>query len=492
MPNRPQLPEPEPWKEGCVLALDQGGHASRAIVFDGKGAELAKGMCEVAERRPREDRVEQDPEEVVASIHSAIAAALRALGGSASSIVAAGLATQRSSLVCWDRESGEPLSPVISWQDRRASAWLERYTPRAAEIRARTGLYLSAHYGASKMRWCLDHLPRVKRAREAGRLAIGPLATFLAYRLLDERPFVVDPANASRTLLWNVHTLDWDPELLELFCIPRFELPRCVSTRRTIGRIDIGGRAVPLTVLTGDQSAAIFARGRPQSDTAYVNLGTGAFVQRPIEGALPDLPRLLASVVLLEGDAATRVIEGTINGAGSALRWIAGQLGIADVESQLGGWLRDAKDPPLFLNGVSGLAAPYWAPRFRSRFIGEGDGAQKVVAVLESVLFLVQAILEEMDGAIPRAACIQVSGGLAQVDALCQLLADVSGIPVRRAVEHEATARGLAWLMQGDQAGWPKDEGESADRFEPAPNDPLHARYRAWRAAMYHALARPE
>ena len=289
----------------CVLALDQGGSSSRAIAFDASGAQVASASVGVADRREGQDRVEQDPEELVASLRTAAVECAEAAGG-ARAIARAGLATQRSSVVCWDRGTGEALSPVLSWQDRRAAEWLRSFEPRAPAIHRETGLFLSPHYGASKLRWCLDHLEPVRRARDRGRLAMGPLASFLAFRLLEGRPFVADPANASRTLLWSVRARDFAPELLELFGIPREVLPASVPSRGDLGLLDVAGERIPFTILTGDQSAAVFASGPPRADTVYVNVGTGAFVQRPCDRLPVSLPRLLASLVHDDGDDGDR------------------------------------------------------------------------------------------------------------------------------------------------------------------------------------------
>lgn len=472
--------------DALVLALDQGGQTSRAIAFDGDGAATARAARDVGERRSGDDRVEQDPEEVVRSLRESADEVLGALGARAHGVACAGLATQRSSIVCWDREDGAPLSPVISWQDRRASASLDALATDADEIHRRTGLFLSPHYGASKLAWCLENLPEVARARARGRLAIGPLASFLAFRLLEERPFVVDPANASRTLCWSIAERDWDPYLCARFGVPRELLPACRATRDAFGTIALRGARVPLAILTGDQSAAIFAHGEPRADVAYVNLGTGAFVQRRAHERVL-LPRLLTSIVASGGAGdATFVIEGTINGAGSALRWVERELGVRDVESRLDAWLRDAREPPLFLNGVSGLAAPYWAPHFASRFVGRGTSEARVVAVAESIVFLVRIILGEMSSALAPAAAIRASGGLAKSDGLCQRLADATELPVLRAHDPEATARGLAWLLFDRARAW--DSAAPVRRFEPRPEPELRARARRFQSELERAL----
>jgi glycerol kinase len=481
------------------LAIDQGGHASRALVFDSRGSLLAKGVTDVGVTHPAPDRVEQDPEELVASIRSAVAQALAATGdaqgcasvaggrkpGAASraqNIVAAGLATQRSTIVCWDRETGAALSPAISWQDRRAHAWLQQFAAHAETIHRSTGLMLSAHYGASKLRWCLDHLPAVQEARTAGRLAMGPLASFLVFRLLQERPLLVDPANAARTLLWNLATLNWDPRLTGLFGVPAECLPRCVPSRHDYGTLTAGEMKIPLAHVNGDQSAALYAYGQPHANTGYINIGTGAFVLRPLGQYPGHRPRLLTSVALHDGMEVTYVMEGTVNGAGAALAWVGEQLGLVHVEQQLAEWLARPGEPPLFLNGIAGLGSPFWQPEFASRFMGDGEPWQKVVAVAESIVFLLQANLDEMKRLASPFEQLFVTGGLSAVDALCQRLADLNGRAVYRPVEHEATARGTAFVLANCPADWP--EAEFGVWFKPAANEALRARYQRWRAAM--------
>ncbi len=237
-------------------------------------------------------------------------------------IAVAGLATQRSTIVCWERSTGRPLADAISWQDRRNAAWLERLRPHEAQVRALTGLVLSPHYGASKLRWCLDHLPAVQRAAHSGDLAAGPLSSFLTARLLAERPFVADPANAARTLLFDPQRLDWSPPLLATFDIAREHLPRCVPTRFEFGAMPFGRGRIPLRACTGDQSAAAYAFGPPLEDAAYVNLGTGAFVQRTVPSGVRPADGLLLSVLSSDGDGVAYSHEGTVNGAGSAIDWL--------------------------------------------------------------------------------------------------------------------------------------------------------------------------
>lgn len=466
---------------GRVLALDQGSHASRAVLFDAAGHEVAQAHVPVATRREGEDRVEQDPAEILRSLHAVLQDVCDR--GAGVPIVAAGLATQRSTVVAWSRSTGRALADAISWQDRRNAAWLQRLAPVAERIRDITGLPLSPHYGASKLRWYLDHVPAVQRAAAAHDLVFGPLSSYLVARLTADRACVVDPANASRTLLFDVATLQWSPHLLRLFDLAPAQLPACVPTRHDFGHVDCAGRRVPLTACTGDQSAAAFALGEPDVDCALVNAGTGAFIQRiaPPGAPLPD--GILRSVVCADADGVLVSHEGTVNGAGSALDWLRERVaididrGLAELTARAP--LRD--EVPLFMNGVGGLGAPYWRPDFPCEFVGGGDDAARLVAVVESIVFLLCANLERLQrsSALRR---IRISGGLARNDYLCRCLASLSGLPVERPAAVEATARGVAYLAAGKPAAWHNVPTERT--FMPLDVPPLASRYARWQVEM--------
>ncbi len=468
------------------LAIDQGTHASRAVVLDAAGNVLSQATRDVALTRPRPDWAEQDGDELVASIRDAIDAALDALGERRREVVAAGLASQRASCACWNRRDGRPLAPVFSWQDRRAHAWLRQFEPHAESVHRKTGLFLSAHYGASKLRWALENLAPMRAASDDGSLAWGPQASFLVHRLCEERPLLADPQCAARTQLWNIGTRDWDPELLALFGLPAGFLPRSVPTCFAFGTIEARGTAIPLVAVNGDQSAAVFAFGWPEQDSAYVNIGTSAFVQRALATAPLYLPRTLAGIILDDGATTLYTLEGNVNGAGTALEWIRTELGLADALAALPEWMARGEEPPLFLNGIAGLGGPFWKPDFASRFVGEGEPWLKAVAVVESIAFLLQANLDEIGKYIPAPKRIRVSGGVSRLDALCQRLADVSGLPVHRRDDPEATTRGIGYLAAGLPARW--NEGNHAEEvFAPAGNAALRSRYARWRAAMAEA-----
>jgi glycerol kinase len=468
------------------LAIDQGTHASRAVVLDLRGRVISQGERAIGLARPHPDWAEQDGEEMVASIFDAAREALKALGPRARDVVAAGLASQRSSCACWDRRDGRALAPLFSWQDRRMHEWLRRFEPQAEAIHRKTGLFLSAHYGASKLRWALDHVPAVREAREAGRLAWGPQASFLVFRMTEERSLFADPQCAARTQLWNLSLGDWDPELLALFGLPAGFLPKSVPTCHPYGTFRVDDSSIPLVAVNGDQSAAVFAFGWPDEDSAYVNIGTSAFVQRVATRAPPYLPRSLTGVILDDGETMVYSLEGNVNGAGTALEWMRTELGIADVETRLPGWLARPEEPPLFLNGIAGLGGPFWKPDFPSRFVGEGESWQKAVAVVESMAFLLQANIEEIGKYVAPARTMRVSGGVSRLDGLCQRLASVSGVPVHRRHDPEATARGIGYLAAGRPRPWNEDASDEVV-FAPQDDLALRARYARWRALMKEA-----
>jgi glycerol kinase len=475
--------------DALYVALDQGGSASRAIVFDARGHAVASARVEVGDARPRPGFVEQDPDAVVASLRTAAEAAIAQLDhAQRARLVACGLDTQRSSLACWHRDSGAALAPVLSWQDTRAADWLAAQALDAEAVRATTGLYPNAHFGISKMRWCLDHLATVRAAAADDTLALGPLAAFLAHRLLADRPLRVDPANASRTLLMDLARGDWNDAFLDRFGIARRWLPAIARSDADYGEFALATVRLPLRLLTGDQSAAAFAYGAPRADTAYLNVGTGAFVYRLAPRAPSPESRLLRSVVHW-GEAPEYVAEGTVNGGGAALAWFAQQHAIDDVGAALdAAWTDAGAADTVFLNGIGGLGSPDWRARFEPRFVGDGTTAQQLVAVAESIVFLVARNLERLQALGAPCTRLVASGGVSRSDRFCQALADTTGLPVHRPDQCEASARGSAFLLAGRPDDW---AALPERRFDPRDEPALRHRHRCWHAAMESALLSP-
>lgn len=476
------------------LALDQGGHASRALVFDAQGQQLAQAYAAIGTQRSGTDHVEHDALEVLHSLQTVIADIVQALGSDVARLQAAGMATQRSSIVCWDALSDEPLSPVLSWQDRRHAAFVTQLEPRRAQIQQLTGLVLSPHYGASKLRWCLDELPAVQQAQSAQRLSCGPLASYLLQGLLHAdvthgRTHAVDPANASRTQLWSPATRDWSPQLLQWFGVPREVLPHSVPTTHAYGVLPVGEHAVPFTVCTGDQAAVPFAQGELDNHTLYLNIGTGAFALTPLDHD-GDVAPLLRSVLWSDTGRVRYALEGTVNGAASALQWLSERNGLemqratqALTRAQVFGL-----HVPVFINGVGGIGSPYWLADIESHFIHDdaADGASsdqaQVAAVIESIAFLIAANVTHMRLRTPQLRRIVAGGGLAACRYLCESIATLSELPLLRLSEPELTAKGLAYLIGGQPTTWQCDT--QATEFHCEPDEALRARYRIWSQRM--------
>lgn len=437
--------------ESLGLAIDQGTHATRAMLVDERGRIRFSSYVDIA-LNVQGDRVEQNPGEILASVQTTVDQAIRA-SKKLGRIACAGLATQRSSLVAWDRHSGRALSPVISWQDCRAATWLQGLTPFEDDIKQRSGLPLSAHYGASKLRWLLTTVPGVQQTQKDGSFAWGPLSSFLLFHLLEGAPWLVDHANAQRTQLFNLHTLEWDSTLLRLFEIPSAFLPSCRPICSFYGTLN--KTSIPMMAVTGDQQAACCSLGPLPSRTATMNLGTGAFVLVNTHQNLYEHPRLLSGIATSSQQRRSYLVEGTVNGAGAALSWAAKKWNVDDVLTHLADWLATTTAPPLFLNSVGGLGSPWWRPYMVPRLLGDGTVAERLVAVAESILFLLQANIDVMEKMGLRLRRIQITGGLSRVDGLCQRLADLSQKEVSRPAESEATARGTAWLALGCPQKWP-------------------------------------
>jgi glycerol kinase len=317
-------------------------------------------------------------------------------------------------------------------------------------------------------------------------LNYGPMASYLVHHLVQNHPHLTDPVNASRTQLLNLQTLDWDPVLLGLFDVPRLPLPTCVPNRHHYGQL-FEAPAIPLRLVSGDQATAMYAYGKLQPDTAYLNVGTGAFISRPSGRARIYGRRLLTSVIWHQPGDTEYVLEGTVNGAGSALEWFAEEYAIPNLLQELPHWLSEAtQHEALFLNGISGLGAPFWVADFSSRFEGDPDLEARAIAVVESIVFLLQASLDEMLKLASPPEQIQITGGLAHLDGLCQRIADLSGLPVYRPLQCEATGRGIAYLLAGSPAHWPEDN--PGDWFKPNKNPALIQAYRNWMELMLQAL----
>ncbi|MEA3410340.1 MAG: FGGY family carbohydrate kinase [Pseudomonadota bacterium] len=456
-----------------TLVLDQGTHASRAVLVDGNGTVLYRQDQAIALDRPGPRRAEQDPAEIIASVQQVTSGAISVAADAGWQVGYSGLATQRSSILAWRRDNGKPLSPVLSWQDTRGHAFVESLTGHAGEVRTLTGLPLSPHYGASKMRWLIDNCPEVADAASKGNLCIGPLSSFILRHLLGRDRAMVDVGNASRTLLMDVRARRWSTRLMRLFGVEPGWLPGITPVRQYFGVLS--GTGIVLTASHGDQPAALLGCGDTKMGGGAVNIGSGAFVMVDTGDQPVRHPDLLTGILDSKEGYATFCLEGTVNGAGSALDWSRKTYGISPGDCQR--WA-DVCEPPIFLNTVGGLGSPWWrqggVPRFIEDNTARAPGnAARIAAVMESIVFLISANLEAMRNGGHTLTHLMVGGGLSREDALCQKLADNTGIAVRRVSQTEITALGMAGL-----AGCIPIENPVDREFPPRSAPRLKTRYR--------------
>ncbi len=450
-----------------MLAIDQGTHASRALLFDSNGNRVAGRLIPINLSRPETNRVEQDPGEILDSVRESVSRVLLTLPpGERERVRACGLTTQRSTVLAW-QANGAPLSTAINWQDTRGAPLVAALQSHATAIREYSGLPLSAHYGASKLHWLHQLLAGEPELR------LGPLASFLLTHLTGGN-HVIDHSNAQRMQLMDTGTLDWSGQLADWFQLPLHNLPECRPVVADYGTLVDSN--IPVTAICGDQNAAWHSNGVP-THGARINLGSGAFILATQPGA-DEIPALISSLSFSDAQHAEWLLEGTVNGAGSALQWFARQYGISDLEARLPGWLMEIASPPLFLNSTGGLGSPWWRPQTEQKFVPETrtyTTAERAVAIVESILFLLQCNLELMLR-VTTIAHLQVSGGLSQLDGLCQKLANLSQLPVERCNDPEASARGVAWLASGQPGDWSMTGDTHV--FHPRGDISLQDRYR--------------
>lgn len=481
------------------LAIDQGGQSSRVAIYDNTGRQLAcfSSPCTTRSYTAADGSacVEQDGEEILTGIRGGLKQAAEFLGNDIRRLTAAGFAGQGSSLLCWHKQTGAVLSPVLSWQDRRARAIVDALPFTQQQIRDRTGLRASPHYGASKMRWCLDNLPAVRDAHKSGDARIGPIASYLFRHLLSGDSAApadnIDPGHAQRTLLWNLHRNQWDTELMTAFAIEPAVLPDCRWHNSHFGNLIIDQHEIPLISCQRDQGASLFARGVPDPAAGYVNIGTGAFIQR-ISARLAAPDGLLVSPLWfpepLQSTFRIFAWEATVNGAAAALDWLAHETGFekilpAAIEQALE---LEPPQPIYLLNSIGGLSAPYWRTDLTAKFSAELSPSEKILAWIESVIFQIAVNIALMQTAEPLQK-IYISGGLSRARGVCQRLADLTGLAVYRSDNADATLQGIAYTAAGWPEIWRPDNDDEI--FKPQSNVLLHTRFSAWQQAMSIWLA---
>jgi glycerol kinase len=492
---------------GLVLALDQGTSSSRAILFDAGGRIVARASQEFPQLYPEPGHVAHDPEAIWGSQIAVAQRVLRESGTPAADVAAIGVANQRETTVVWDRTTGRPVADAIVWQSRITAPFCEELRAQGLEplVRARTGLPIDAYFSGPKIRHILDAEPGLRARAERGELCFGTVDSFLIWRLTGGRAHVTDVSNASRTLLFDIHRLNWDDELLELMDVPRSMLPEVRSSAEVYGETDAGlfGRPIPIAGDAGDQQAATFGQACHGPGMAKNTYGTGAFLMmntgdRPIDST----NGLLTTIAWSVGGRVTYALEGSVFVAGAAVQWVRDGLraigSSAEIET-LAGSVADTGGVYL-VPAFVGLGAPYWDPYARGALLGltRGTGLGEIArATIESMAYQVRDVVDAMlaDAATTelRLQEVRVDGGAAVNDTLLQFQADILGVPVERPTVAETTALGAAYLA-GLAVGVWRDTDELAAnwtldrRFEPSMDEERRARlYRGWQRAVERA-----
>jgi glycerol kinase len=486
-----------------LLAIDQGTTSTRAILFDAAARVVASHSLELRQIYPASGWVEHDPRE----IWEATVACCRfaAKGIAPQEIAAIGITNQRETTVLWDRATGEPLYNAIVWQDRRTAHRCHALKEAGIEdeVTARTGLLLDPYFSATKAEWLLDHIPGSRDRAAKGELALGTIDTWLIYKLTGGRLHATDVTNASRTTLLDLKSLQWSPEMLDVFNVPASVLPDIRSSAADFGTTtdDILGAAIPIRGVAGDQQAALFGQACFAPGDVKSTYGTGCFA---LVNTGPTVPvshnRLLSTAGYRFGDTTAYAIEGSIFIAGAVVQWLRDSLGLIRQASEVEALARTAKDADdlYFVPAFTGLGAPYWDPQARGAIVGltrDAGAAEIARAALDSVCFQTRDLLEAMardmaDANLGAPKALKVDGGMVANNWFCQRLADLTGLSVERPKVTETTALGAAYLA-GLGAGLFSDFSAISNewaldrRFDPAlSGGTRNALYDGWSRAV--------
>ncbi len=459
-----------------ILALDQGTTSSRAIIFERSGTIRAIARKELAQIFPQAGWVEQDAKEIWSSQASVITEALAWAGMSAKDIAAIGITNQRETTIVWDRETGQPVCNAIVWQDRRTADRCDSLKQDGLEavFRDKTGLVIDPYFSGTKIRWILDTIPNARRKAEAGRLAFGTVDSWLIWKLTQGAKHITDVTNASRTLLFNIQTGDWDDELLDILTIPRHMLPTVCTSSEVYAETttDLFIAPLPISGIAGDQHAALFGQMCTRPGMVKNTYGTGCFMLMQT-GPKPVASQnnLLTTAAWQLGQQTNYALEGSVFIAGAVVQWLRDGLGIikssAEVEA-LAASVPDT-DGVYFVPAFTGLGAPHWDPHARGSLLGltRGTTAAHVArAALESIAYQSMDVLTAMEAdAGLHLTELRVDGGATVNNLLMQFQSDVLGVPVVRPKISETTALGAAYLA-GLAIGYWKDQSEIASQWQ--------------------------
>jgi glycerol kinase len=490
----------------CILALDQGTTSTRAILFGSDGRIIRMAQQEITQYYPAQGWVEQDAEEIWSSVLSVIAEVLEGAGEAGRRIVAIGITNQRETTVVWDRRSGRPVHRAVVWQSRQTEEICSRLKEASLEplFRAKTGLVIDPYFSGTKVSWILDEVAGAREAAEKGDLLFGTIDTWLLWKLTSGRVHATDPSNASRTLLFNIHTLEWDDELLALLKIPKSMLPEVLPSSHIYGRTDAAfcsGLDVPIAGIAGDQQAALFGQACFREGMVKNTYGTGCFIlkntgERPVSSN----HGLLTTVAWNVGGKVTYALEGSVFVAGSAVQWLRDGLRVIEraAESEALAETVEDTDGVYVVPAFVGLGTPYWNSRTRGAIFGLTRGASRehlARATLEAIAYQSKDVIDVMEKdtglAIPT---LRADGGAVTNRLLMQFQSDILSVPIEVPAVYETTALGaayLAGLAVGVWSGTAEIEGQwqSGASYRPHMTEERRKQlYSGWLKAVHAAM----
>lgn len=493
-------------KKRYILALDQGTTSSRAIIFDHESKIRGVAQQEFKQYYPQPGWVEHDPHQIWQTQYTVIKEVLAKTGISIGEIAAVGITNQRETTVVWDRMTGEPVAPAIVWQCRRTAEWVESLVAKGwgDKIRAKTGLVPDAYFSGTKIKWILDNVEGVSERAERGELLFGTIDTWLVWKLTGGRLHITDYSNASRTMLYNIHTLSWDQEILSELGIPNSLLPEVKPSSQIYGEADYGlfaGLRIPISGIAGDQQAALFGQMCFEPGMVKNTYGTGCFMlMNTGQRVVTSQHGLISTIAWGLDGRVDYALEGSVFIAGAAIQWLRDGLRLLSSAKDSEALAQQVEDTAgvYVVPAFTGLGAPYWNMRARGAIFGLTRGASKehlVRATLEAMAYQTKDVLMAMEKDTDlNLKSLKVDGGAASNNFLMQFQADILGVPVERPQALETTAMGAAYLaglavgfwkdMEELKASWRLDQ-----RFEPDMSSERRIKlYKGWQKAVLRTL----
>jgi glycerol kinase len=489
-----------------VVAIDQGTTGTTVFTLDPRGRIKGRAYREIRQYFPRPGWVEHDPEEIFRGAVALAKSALRQAGAGPHDLAAIGITNQRETFVVWERRTGRPVHRAIVWQCRRSTAICDSLREREFEVAAHTGLVIDPYFSGTKLKWLLDSRPELRVRAARGELCFGTIDTWLIFKLSRHTGFVTDYTNASRTMLLNLRSLDWDDEMCAMLDVPREMLPAVVSSRGPLAEAApgmVGARAAPIAAVIGDQQSALFGQGAVAPGDSKATYGTGAFLLMHTGGEpVPSKNRLITTAALGPEGEPAYALEGSVFIAGAAIQWLRDGLKVIGSAPESLKLARASKlrDNPYLVPAFVGLGAPHWDAAARGAIVGitrDTTRADLVRAALDSIAYQVRDVIVAMEADTGRAlAELRVDGGAAANPYLMQFQADILGKPVRRPKALETTALGAALLAGIASGAWKSRDtvavlGKGADVFKPRMRADLREHLLSgWRSAVARVLTR--